>query len=91
LLSEADSVDGRSDERAVGSAETAKRAAARDAPGGDHLLHGHGRLDADLGALGEIADAKALSKTRGRLAEEIGRTLLRLLEAEEDAKQRRRP
>ena len=89
-LGQADTLDRRT-RRARGRA--ARRppngTAPRDPSRGHDLLHGHRRLDTQLRALGEIADAVALAEATGGLAEERGRSRLRLLEPEQDAQQRR--
>ena len=61
----------------------------RDPARAHDLLHGHRRLDPELRTLGEVADAVALPKAAGRLAEERRRPGLRLLEPEQDTEQRR--
>ena len=60
-----------------------------DATRGHDLLHGHGRVDPQLGTLGQVADPVALPQPAGGLTEERCRSRLRLLEAEQDAEQRR--
>ena len=69
--------------------QAARGTAPSDAPRGHDLLHGHGRVDPQLRTLGEVADPVALSQPAGGLTEERCRSRLRLLEAEQDAEQRR--
>ena len=88
-LGQADALDGRLDESSVVRPQASNGAPPRDPARAHDLLHGHRRLDPELRTLGEVADAVALPKAAGRLAEERRCPGLRLLEPEQDTEQRR--
>jgi hypothetical protein len=86
---EADPVDRLRHDLAVAPSRRTEQSRHRHPPGGDDLAHGRGRIDTELCPLREVADPRALREARGRLAEEERFTTRRLLESEQDPKQRR--
>jgi hypothetical protein len=81
-------VRGRVDRFPVAGAEAPERAQRRPA-GGDDLAHGGRRLDAELRALGEVPEPRALAEVVGRLAEQPHAAPRRLLESQHEPQQRR--
>ena len=88
-LGQPDPLDRLGDDRAVAAAQRAEQAAGREPARGDDLAHGRRRVDAELRALGEVAERGAAREPRRRLAEEERLARRRPLEPERQPHQRR--
>ena len=90
MLREPDALDRLGDDRAVAAAKRAEEAAGREPAGGDDLAHGRGRVDAELGALREIAERRAAARTSPpRSPKRSASPGARPLEPEREPQQRR--
>jgi hypothetical protein len=88
-VSESDARDGRLDRGQIDLVQGTEQAANGGAPGGDELADRDRRLEAELRALGQVADPGSALNPIGRFAEELEAARARAFEPDDQPDERR--